>query len=42
VVGDDVQENKDVENPDIVKKFNKWVFTSLYNVLLPTGRMVIL
>jgi hypothetical protein len=42
VIGDDVQENKDVENPDIVKKFNKWVFTSLYNVLLPTGRMVIL
>jgi len=42
ILFDDPQENKDVENPAIVRKFNQWAFTSLYNVLLPWWRMVVL
>jgi hypothetical protein len=35
VIIDDPQENKDVESKKIVDKFNTWVFSSLYNTLLP-------
>ena len=42
IIFDDPQENKDVENKKIVEKFNKWVFSSLYNTLLPWGSMVAL
>jgi predicted phage terminase large subunit-like protein len=39
ILFDDPQENKDVENREIVAKFNQWAFTSLYNTLLPGGSM---
>jgi len=39
IIFDDPQENKDVENKEIVDRFNRWVFTSLYNTLLPWGSM---
>jgi len=42
IIMDDPQENKDVKNPRITREFNDWAFTSLYNVLLPWGRMVAL
>ena len=42
IIFDDPQENKDVENKKIVDKFNKWVFSSLYNTLLPWWSMVAL
>lgn len=35
VVLDDPQENKDVRNKAIVDRFNEWVFSSLYNTMLP-------
>lgn len=42
IIMDDPQENKDVKNPSMAKEFIEWAFTSLYNVLLPWGRMVAL
>lgn len=39
IIFDDPQENKDVENKAIVEKFNNWVFSSLYNTLLPWWSM---
>jgi len=35
VVLDDPQENKDVRNKRVVERFNEWVFSSLYNTMLP-------
>lgn len=35
ILMDDPQDNKDVRNPAIAKQFEEWVFTSLYNMLLP-------
>lgn len=35
VVLDDPQENRDVKNKRIVDAFNAWVFSSLYNTMLP-------
>lgn len=42
IIMDDPQENKDVKNPSRAREFLEWAFTSLYNVLLPWGRMVAL
>lgn len=42
IIMDDPQENKDVKNPKMAREFLEWAFTSLYNVLLPWGRMVAL
>ena len=42
IIMDDPQDNKDVKNPRMAKEFLEWAFTSLYNVLLPWGRMVAL
>ncbi len=42
IIFDDPQENKDVENKEVVDKFNIWAFTSLFNTLLPKGSMVAL
>ncbi len=42
IIIDDPQENKDVENKKIVDKFNIWIFTSLYNTLLPWWSMCVL
>lgn len=42
IIMDDPQDNKDVKNPKIAREFLEWAFTSLYNVLLPWGRMVAL
>lgn len=42
VILDDPQEDSDVRNKDIVERFNRWVFTSLYNTLLPWGKMIAL
>lgn len=42
IIMDDPQDNKDVKNPTMAREFLEWAFTSLYNVLLPWGRMVAL
>lgn len=42
IIMDDPQDNKDVKNPSMAREFLEWAFTSLYNVLLPWGRMVAL
>lgn len=42
IIMDDPQDNKDVKSPRIAREFLEWAFTSLYNVLLPWGRMVAL
>lgn len=42
IIMDDPQDNKDVKNPNMAREFVEWAFTSLYNVLLPGGRMVAL
>lgn len=42
IIMDDPQDNKDVKNPAMAREFLEWAFTSLYNVLLPWGRMVAL
>lgn len=42
IIIDDPQENIDVTTPAKTNKYNEWAFTSLYNVLLPGGRMVAL
>lgn len=42
IIMDDPQDNKDVKNPTMAREFVEWAFTSLYNVLLPGGRMVAL
>lgn len=42
IIMDDPQDNKDVKNPNMAREFVEWAFTSLYNVLLPWGRMVVL
>ncbi len=42
IVFDDPQENKDVLNKRVVDKFNNWVFSSLYNTLLPWWSMTVL
>ncbi|RMD71164.1 MAG: hypothetical protein D6822_03205, partial [Cyanobacteria bacterium J149] len=42
VLIDDPQENKDVKNPALAEEFNNWIWTSVYNTLDPTGRMVVL
>lgn len=39
IIMDDPQENADVKNPERTKEFVTWVFTSLYNTLLPWGRL---
>jgi len=41
VVLDDPQENKDVRNKRVVERFNEWVFSSLYNTMLPWWRMIV-
>lgn len=42
IIMDDPQENSDVKKPSRAKEFVEWAFTSLYNVLLPWGRMCVL
>lgn len=42
IIVDDLDENKDVMNPRMVEKTRVWFFTSLYNTLLPWGKIVIL
>lgn len=42
IIVDDLDENKDVMNPKMVEKTRIWFFTSLYNTLLPWGKIVIL
>lgn len=42
IIFDDPQDYADVENPRIVKKFNRWAMSSLYNTLPPTGSMCVL
>jgi len=42
IIMDDPQDNKDVKNPKMAREFVEWAFTSLYNILLPWGRMVVL
>jgi len=42
IIIDDPQENKDVKNKRIVEEFNNWVFSALYNTLLPGGSMCVL
>lgn len=42
IVVDDPQENKDVENPQIAKKFEYWFRSSVYNTLDPTGRCIMI
>ena len=41
VIIDDPQDNKDVRNRDVVERFNQWIFTSLYNTLLPWWSMCV-
>lgn len=41
ILCDDVQENKDVMNKKTVDKLNSWIFTSLYNTLMPWGSMAV-
>ena len=42
IIVDDLDENKDVMNKTVVDKTRTWFFTSLYNTLLPGGKIVIL
>lgn len=42
VIVDDPQENKDVENPEIARKFIYWFWSSVYNTLDPTGRCILI
>lgn len=42
ILFDDPQEEKDVQNPKTVSKFNRWVLGSLYNTLMPGSSMVVL
>jgi len=42
IIVDDFEENKDVQNKSIVEKARTWFFSSLYNTLLPGGKIVIL
>lgn len=42
IVVDDLDENKDVMNKLMVEKTRIWFFTSLYNTLLPWGKIIIL
>ena len=39
---DDPEENKDVKNKRIVEEFRDFVFTTVYNMMLPGGNMVVL
>lgn len=41
VVLDDPQENKEVRNKRVVDRFNERVFSSLYNTMMPWGRMIV-
>ena len=42
IVVDDLDENKDVQNKRQVDKTRDWFFSSLYNTMLPWGRIVII
>lgn len=42
LIVDDPQENKDVENPQIAKKFEYWFRSSVYNTLDHTGRCIMI
>ena len=42
ILFDDPQENKDVENKEVVDRFNNWAFTSLFNTMLPGSSMAVL
>ena len=42
VIIDDPEENKDVKNKRIVEEFRDFVFTTVYNMMLPGGNMVVL
>lgn len=42
IVVDDIDENKDVMTKTVVEKTRNWFFSSLYNTLLPWGKIVIL
>ena len=42
VVIDDPEENKDVRNKKVVDKFQEFVFTSVYNTMLPGGSMIVI
>lgn len=42
VIVDDPEENKDVKNKRIVEEFRDFVFTTVYNMMLPGGNMVVL
>jgi len=42
IIVDDIDENKDVMNKMIVEKTRTWFFSSLYNTLLPGGKICIL
>jgi len=42
IIVDDFEENKDVLNKTIVEKARIWFFTSLFNTLLPWGKIAIL
>lgn len=39
ILFDDPQDNKDVKNKRLVAEFNIWVFSTLYNTLMPGGSM---
>lgn len=41
VIWDDVQDNRDVSNKETVEKFNNWIFTSVYNTMLPWWSMAV-
>ena len=42
IVGDDVEEQKDVANRILAEKTQRWFFTALYNTLLPWGKIIML
>lgn len=42
IIVDDLDENKDVMTRSVVEKTRIWFFTSLYNTLLPGGKITIL
>lgn len=42
VIGDDLEENKDVKNLRVVEEFRDFMLTTVYNMMLPWGSMFIL